>query len=509
MVRASPRISLTGIDVVDLARFRAALERRPRLLERLLTETERESCRGKADPVPSYAVRFAAKEAVGKLLRTGVLSFQEIEVVGSRPPRVRLRGRTAAVAARLGAGQIALSLSHSREVAVASAVSWGQETAAPLGAGDQEAGVDANDMLELLEVDRRPLGFTAAQMRELDRRAIQDVGLPGPVLMERAALGVAALVQARYPGRHTLVVCGRGNNGGDGLAAARQLHLAGHPVACIVAAERADELSPDAALNLRIAQAAGVNVRLGAVPDYLWEETEVVVDCLLGTGATGELREPLRGWARRMRSAGNRGVPVVAVDVPSGLDATTGWLAADAVAADVTVTFHAPKSGLLCPPGVEAAGELLVWDIGLPGFLEPEPDVRVVTGEDVVVPGRRPDDHKYRAGYVAVVAGSSAFSGAASLAARAAARSGAGYVRLITSPAVAEALRGALVGRGLLAGGRRGDRRRAGAARGRHRRAGGRRWWWDPAWGVRERPSLRSGSSSCKGRLPPCSTPMG
>ena len=90
------------------------------------------------------------------------------------------------------------------------------------------------------------------------------------------------------------------------------------------------------------------------------------------------------------------------------------------MAADVTVTFHAPKSGLVCPPGVEAAGELLVWDIGLPGFLEPDPDVRVVTAGDVVVPGRRPDDHKYRAGYVAVVAGSRRSPGPPYLAARAA-----------------------------------------------------------------------------------------
>ena len=105
--------------------------------------------------------------------------------------------------------------------------------------------------------------FTPAQVRELDRATIEDVGVPGPVLMERAALGVSSLILARYPGRHTLIVCGRGNNGGDGLAAARQLHLAGHPVACVVAAASAAELSPDAALNFKAAEKAGVNLRTG------------------------------------------------------------------------------------------------------------------------------------------------------------------------------------------------------------------------------------------------------
>ncbi|MBC7293005.1 MAG: NAD(P)H-hydrate dehydratase, partial [Thermoleophilia bacterium] len=100
--------------------------------------------------------------------------------------------------------------------------------------------------------------------------------------------------------------------------------------------------------------------------------------------------------------------------------------------------FHAAKSGLVCPPGAEAAGEVLVWDIGIPAFLEPEPDLQVVTAADVRIPGRRVDDHKYRAGFVAVLAGSKAYPGAAWLAARAAARTGAGYVRLLMAAGAAE-----------------------------------------------------------------------
>ncbi|NLT34904.1 MAG: NAD(P)H-hydrate dehydratase [Gaiellales bacterium] len=296
-------------------------------------------------------------------------------------------------------------------------------------------------LTRLFNAEDKPGALTAEQMRALDEAAIQGVGIPGPVLMERAALGVSELVLSRYQGRHTLIVCGRGNNGGDGLAAARQLHLVGHPVVCVVLAESAEQLSADARLNLNAARQVGVNLRMGSVPDYLLEEAEVVLDCLLGTGAAGEMREPLRGWARAINGLGARGVPVVAVDVPSGVNASSGGVAEDAVAASCTVTFGALKTGLVVPPGSEAAGEVLVWDIGLPPALYPAPDVNVVTGPEVVVPGRRPDDHKYRAGYVAVLAGSGSYPGAALLAARAAARCGAGYVRLLAPASVVDGLR--------------------------------------------------------------------
>lgn len=300
-------------------------------------------------------------------------------------------------------------------------------------------------LTRLFTAQDRPGALSAAQMRALDESTIREVGIPGPVLMERAALGVSELVLSRHPRRHTLIVCGRGNNGGDGLAAARQLHLVGHPVACVVLAESAAQLSADAQLNLNAAQQVGVNLRMASLPDYLLEETEVVIDCLLGTGAAGEMREPLRGWARAINALGARGVPIVAVDVPSGVDASSGSVAEDAVAATCTLTFGALKTGLVVPPGCEAAGEVLVWDIGLPPLLYPPADVKVVTEQEVVVPGRRPDDHKYRAGYVAVLAGSASYPGAALLAVRAAARCGAGYVRLLAPATVVEGLQAGLL----------------------------------------------------------------
>ncbi|GAB4257422.1 MAG: hypothetical protein Kow00129_17450 [Thermoleophilia bacterium] len=146
----------SGVDVVEIDRFRAALERRPRLRERLFVPGELERCLSRRDPIPCLAVRFAAKEAVGKLLGTGVLSWQEIEIVGSGPPRLRLAGRTAAVAAREGvADEISLSLSHSKFVAVAVAVAV--TVAAGLEAGtnsDRDGGRGLGDAFDRGAPDR-------------------------------------------------------------------------------------------------------------------------------------------------------------------------------------------------------------------------------------------------------------------------------------------------------------------------------------------------------------------
>ncbi len=448
-----------GLDLVEVDRFRAALERHPGFEQRVFTPGEISYCRARGRPVLHLAARFAAKEAVGKLLGTGVVSWQEIEVLGDLPDggpvRVTLGGRTARAAEDLGLEGLEASLSHVDAVAGACLAvvvrPWGGTVMDGVnhfcdedesGMPDRSAAPESDGFMRLSD---RPAVFTPAQMREMDRATIEDIGVPGPVLMERAALGVSSLVLSRYPGRHALVVCGRGNNGGDGLAAARQLHLAGHPVACVVAAASGEELSPDAALNLSAAQKAGVNVRMGSVPEYLWDETEVLVDCLLGTGASGELKGRVAEWAGRINECGEHGVPVVAVDVPSGVDASTGTMAVGTVAADATVTFHAAKTGLVCPPGSEAAGEVLVWDIGIPSHLEPEPDLWVVTEDDVNLPGRRVDDHKYTAGYVAVLAGSKAYPGAAWLASQAAYRTGAGYVRLLMPAGAAETMRCRLV----------------------------------------------------------------
>lgn len=437
-----------GFDLVEVQRLERGFSTHPRLEERLFTPAEIAYCRSRGRPLLHFAGRFAAKEAIGKLLGSGVLSWQEIEVGAGPRPQVTLSGRTAEMAEARGLRRLHVSLSHvdSLAGACAAAVARSMEGADVGYFGDEPAEEGSEgSLLALHSLAERPAVFTPAEIRELDRVTIEDVGIPGPVLMERAALGVSAFVQSRFPDRHTLIVCGPGNNGGDGLAAARQLHLAGHPVACVVAANAVGDLSPDAALNYGAAEKAGVNLRIGSVPDYLWDEAGLVVDCLLGTGASGEVRAPLAEWAQKINAMGACSVPILSVDVPSGVDAASGSVAENAVAADATVTFHAAKSGVVCPPGSEAAGEVLVWDIGLPAFLEPEPDLWVVTADDVNIPGRRVDDHKYRAGFVAVLAGSAVYPGAAWLTGQAAYRTGAGYVRLLMNADAAEGVRSRLV----------------------------------------------------------------
>jgi hydroxyethylthiazole kinase-like uncharacterized protein yjeF len=226
--------------------------------------------------------------------------------------------------------------------------------------------------------------YTAAEARAAEQ------GHEVAELMERAGAAVAREVLARYPDAHRIAaVCGGGSNGGDGRIAARILREQG----------------------------------LDAVETTAVEQADVIVDALFGTGFRGEPRPEAAESIARMNAAG---VPVVSVDVPSGVDASTGEIAGEAVRADVTVTFHGRKVGLAVAPGLLHAGEAVVADIGL-GPLET--DVSLVTPEILaLVPRRREEDNKYTAGTVLVAGGAPGLTGAACLAARAAFRADAGYV---------------------------------------------------------------------------------
>ena len=203
-----------GLDLVEVARFEAALGRHPRLEERVFTPAEISYCRARGGPALHYAARFAAKEAVGKLLGSGVVSWQEIEVLAGVPgdgmsrggaPKVTLSGRTAEIARERGIGDLTVSLSHVDSLAGACVVA----VARPLGGGEMDVAsyLDSDrGPAALCSLAERPAVFTPAQVRELDRATIEDVGVPGPVLMERAAVGVTLLIQSRYPDRHTLIV---------------------------------------------------------------------------------------------------------------------------------------------------------------------------------------------------------------------------------------------------------------------------------------------------------------
>lgn len=274
-------------------------------------------------------------------------------------------------------------------------------------------------------------------MREADRVTIQELGMPGLVLMEQAAAAVTEVVLERFGGQgRVVVVVGPGNNGGDGLACARQLHCRGVDVAAVVLAEEA-ALRGDAGTQLSLACSYGLQPTLVPGEDLEAFATalvgaELVVDALFGTG----LDRPLTGrWAEVVRRLNACGRPVVAVDVPSGLSGASGGVSGEVVEATVTVTFAAPKLPHVLPPACWRCGEVAVADIGIPPWLV---EARAVLGlvelEDVAgwLPDRALDAHKGGFGHTLVVAGRLGRAGAAALAARAAVTVGAGLVTVAT-----------------------------------------------------------------------------
>jgi len=293
---------------------------------------------------------------------------------------------------------------------------------------------------------------SAAQMREMDRRTIEDFGVPSLVLMENAALRVVDVIAERFgplKGKRITVVCGKGNNGGDGLAIAR--HLATRFEAD-VRVLMADPLSMpgDAAVNLKMAHRYGLSFLASNSGPKISGSDGLIVDALLGTGIKDGVTGDLAAYISAMNNTANlTGMPIVAVDVPSGLDADTGEVEGACVKATLTVTFALPKFGLMVYPGAEYVGELIIADIGMPRQVMAADDVQVAVTEaaDVArwlparVNGR--DSNKGQFGHVTVFAGSSGFVGAPTLTSEAAARTGAGLVTL----AVPEGIQNALMAR--------------------------------------------------------------
>ncbi|MBU0610189.1 MAG: NAD(P)H-hydrate dehydratase, partial [Armatimonadetes bacterium] len=274
---------------------------------------------------------------------------------------------------------------------------------------------------------------TAEQMREMDRRTIEEYGLPGLVLMENAGRAVADAAWELLPenGGRVLILAGKGNNGGDGFVAARHLAAVGVEVAVLLFAKLSD-LSGDAATNAHYAEKSGLTIIeepddetvVGAM-----ELADVIVDGLLGTGLSGDVRGRLREVIELLDFAT---VPIVAVDIPSGLDANTGKVLGAAVEAEVTCTFGLAKPGLVQYPGKAHVGELRVVDIQLPPALLDDPTLTTVLTEAsdcvAMLPSRPPDAHKGDTGRVLVVGGSPGLTGAPAMTGLAAARAGAGLV---------------------------------------------------------------------------------
>jgi NAD(P)H-hydrate epimerase len=284
--------------------------------------------------------------------------------------------------------------------------------------------------------------LNAAQMREADARAIQEIGIPSIVLMENAGRQVVAALEAHYSdqlARHVAILCGRGNNGGDGFVVARTLHQRGVDVSVFVLGSIAD-IRGDARQNLEILGRLGLTT-VEIADEQAWElhfseiaECNLIVDAIFGTG----LKTPLAGMMETVVADVNgSGIPVLSIDLPSGISADTPELIGDCIHASMTVTLGAPKLPLVLPPGEGHAGNVVIADIGIPTAVIDSvdgPRLELLTREEMreLLPPRQLESHKGDYGHVLVVAGSQGKTGAAYLTATGALRSGAGLVTVAT-----------------------------------------------------------------------------
>ena len=271
--------------------------------------------------------------------------------------------------------------------------------------------------------------YTGAETRAFDRRAIDEFDIPGIRLMHRAGRAAFDALRARWPdARSVSVVCGAGNNAGDGYVIAGLASDAGLGVEMIQVGDPA-KVAGDARAALRFAEARlGITIERPAEP---WRVTgDVVVDALLGTGIRGEVRQDCVTAIAAINAAAR---PVLAVDVPSGLDADTGaLLTAEPVHADLTVTFVAAKLGLVTGDAVDFVGELIFDDLGVPAAVYDRPGVAVLDGAGLGALNRRPGAHKGDSGRLLIVGGEADMGGAVALAGEAALRTGAGLVSIAT-----------------------------------------------------------------------------
>src|SRR5436190_9391548 len=280
--------------------------------------------------------------------------------------------------------------------------------------------------------------LNAAQMRDADRQTIEEIGIPSMVLMENAGRQVVAALEAAYDDlqdRHVAVLCGRGNNGGAGFVVARMLYQRGRDVSVFVIGSLKD-IKGDARLNVEILGRLSMTV-VEIAGEQGWElhfseisKCDLIVDAIFGTG----LKEPLAGMLETVAADINAsGIPVTAVDLPSGLSADHAEPIGDSIRAHITVTLGAPKLPLVLPPGEARAGNIVVADIGIPPEVIENltgPRIELLTREGMreMLHPREPDSHKGDFGHVLIVAGSRGKTGAAHLAALGALRSGAGLV---------------------------------------------------------------------------------
>jgi NAD(P)H-hydrate epimerase len=284
--------------------------------------------------------------------------------------------------------------------------------------------------------------LNAAQMREADRRTIEDLGIPSIVLMENAGRQVVAAIEAVHEDilqRHVAILCGRGNNGGDGFVVARTLLQRGVSVSVFLLGRVAD-VKGDARINLEVLGRLGLAV-VEVADSQAWElhfsevsKSTLIIDAMFGTG----LNAPLAGLMETVVGDVNgSGIPVVSIDLPSGLSADTPEPIGPSIEAGMTVTLGAPKLSLVLPPAENRAGDIVIADIGIPtavfdGLDKPRVELLTRASTRELVTPRSADSHKGDYGHVLVVAGSPGKTGAAHLTGIGALKSGAGLVTIAT-----------------------------------------------------------------------------
>lgn len=265
--------------------------------------------------------------------------------------------------------------------------------------------------------------LTAAEASALDAHA-RDMGVPERALMENAGRAAAQVIHRLFPEGRVVAVVGRGNNGGDALVALRALRSWGRDVAWVTVGTDDPDLSLLTGLDLPRLDPDDVEPAFAAAA--------VLVDGILGTGAKGEPRAPAAEMIERMNASGR---PIVALDIPSGVDPSTGAVPGVAVQAVATVMFGWPKVGALFHPGRGRCGRLVAVEIGFPPLADGDTaraGAGLITPDwaRAEIPGRAPDAHKNSVGRVLIVAGRAGMAGAAAIAGQSAMRAGAGYVRI-------------------------------------------------------------------------------
>lgn len=281
---------------------------------------------------------------------------------------------------------------------------------------------------------------TVEEMRALDGRAITEYGIPEHLLMENAgeAAYYAILREIGVRGLRFAVVCGLGNNGGDGFVVARKLRSSGARVRVLILGDP-ERYGESARLHFDVLRGGGAEISVEPTSQEVaaaLADADVIVDAVFGTGLTREVEGRFREAIDAINAAGSAGRRVVSLDIPSGVNGDTGLVHGVAVRADLTVTFGLPKLGNLFFPGAELGGRLLVSHISYPPELVAAPEVRVEVSAPPPLPPRPPDGHKGTFGDALFIAGARNYYGAPTFAALAFLKAGGGYSRLAAPASV-------------------------------------------------------------------------